>query len=73
MARVKLTFHGTDKSETQEHKLECFSNTNNEIYLCIDMPNWQPSFICLDKSTSIRLVRELKKHIGYLESEVKNG
>jgi predicted DNA-binding protein len=33
----------------------------------------QKNLICFDKSTSVRLVRELKKQIGYLESEVSNG
>ena len=29
--------------------------------------------IVLNKSTAIRFVRELKKQIGFLESEVSNG
>jgi hypothetical protein len=37
------------------------------------MEKEEPSFICLDKATAVRLVRELKKQIGYLESEVDNG
>lgn len=73
MANVKLKFYGTTKSETEEHSLVAYSNINNEIYLCLDMKCYEPSFICLDKSTAIRLVRELKKQIGYLESEVYDG
>ena len=72
MANVKLKFYGTEKSETIEHSLVAYSNTNNEIYLCLDMPNWDPTFICFDKATAVALVRELKKQIGFLESEVLN-
>lgn len=72
MANVKLIFQGTEKSETTDHSLVAYSNINNEIYFCIEMPKCIPSFICLDKQTSIRLVRELKKQIGFLESEVTN-
>ena len=73
MANVKLIFNGTEISETQEHTLVTYANTKNEIYISIDMLEFVPSFICLDKSTAVRLVRELKKQIGYLESEVNNG
>jgi hypothetical protein len=73
MANVKLKFYGTEKSGTEEHSLVSYSNINNEIYLCIDMPNYLESFICLDKLTAVALVRELKKQIGFLESEVNNG
>lgn len=66
MANVILKFYGTEKSETDEHSLVAYSNTNNEIYISIDTPNIESSFICLDKSTAVRLVRELKKEIGNL-------
>jgi len=68
MANILLKFYGTEKSKTDEHSLVAFSNTNNEIYLSIEIPNNYPSFICLDKSTAVRLVRELKKQIGNLEN-----
>jgi hypothetical protein len=71
-ARIKLEFYGTDKSKTNEHSLVAYSNFANEIYLAIDMGDVVPSFICLDKPTAVRLVRELKKQIGNLESEVTN-
>lgn len=74
MANVKLVFQGSTESETEQHELVCYSNINNNIYLHIDMPNYHTSFICLDRSTAIKLHRELKKHISYLaESEVSNG
>jgi hypothetical protein len=66
MANVILKFYGTEKSKTEEHSLVAYSNTNNEIYISIDYPNSEQSFICLDKSTAVRLVRELKREIGNL-------
>jgi hypothetical protein len=66
MANVKINFYGTEKSETIEHSLVAYSNINNEIYISIDMPRFVESFICLDKLTAVRLVRELKKEIGNL-------
>lgn len=68
MANVKLIFQGTERSGTNENELEVFVNIHNEIVL--DM---KENLIALDKSTAVRLVRELKKQIGYLESEVYNG
>lgn len=74
MANIKLVFSGTEKSGTDEHTLVSFANTNNEIYVCIEMDNNYPSFVCLDKQTAVRLVRELKKQIGFLQGEeVSNG
>jgi hypothetical protein len=67
MANIKLVFQGTEKSQTEEHQLITFANTNNEIYLSIDMPDWETSFICLDKSTAVKLVKELKLQISYLQ------
>jgi hypothetical protein len=68
MANVKLIFQGTERSKTDENELEVFVNIHNEIVL--DM---KECLIALDKSTAVRLVRELKKQIGFLESEVYNG
>ncbi len=73
MANVRLSFHGSSKSETEEHSIVCYNNVNNEIYLALDMPDFETSFICLDRSTAIKLHRELKKQISFLESEVGNG
>jgi hypothetical protein len=68
MANVKLIFQGTERSKTDQNELEVFINNYNEIVIYM-----QENLICFDKSTSVRLVRELKKQIGYLESEVSNG
>lgn len=68
-ARVKLEFYGTEKSQTEDYTLVAYSNVNNEIYISIDMEDVVPSFICLDKPTAVRLVRELKKQIGNLTND----
>lgn len=68
-ARVKLEFYGTEKSKTEDYTLVAYSNVANEIYVAIDMGDVVPSFICLDKPTAVRLVRELKKQIGNLTND----
>lgn len=72
MANVKLVFQGSFESETHEHELVCFSNTQNNIYIEIAIQGFDTSFICLNKSTAIKFHRELKKQISFLESEVIN-
>jgi len=69
MANVKLLFSGSENSGSEEHTATCYANTSNEIYLEIDMPSFETSWICIDKSTAIKLHRELKKHISYLKDE----
>jgi hypothetical protein len=68
MANVKLIFHerGTEK------QLQCFASDFNEIYIEISDKEIENDLnvqsISLDRNTSIRLVRELKKQIGNLKS-----
>lgn len=66
MANVRLVFNGTKRSDTQETELDVFANASNEIYISIE--DNHPQHICLDRETAIRLVKELKKQIGYLNS-----
>lgn len=74
MAQVKLFFYGTEKSKTDLTELEASATDENEIYISIYNQRHLGSYICLDKSTAIRLVRELKKQIGIImESEGNNG
>lgn len=74
MANVKLLFQGTERSQTEQSQLEVVANVHNEICIIIEDKNYPGSIICLDKPTAIRLVRELKKQIGFImESEVHNG
>lgn len=66
MANVRLVFNGTQRSETQDSELEIFANNKNEIFISIE-DNY-PQHICLDRDTAIRLVKELKRQIGLLNS-----
>lgn len=72
MANVKLVFSGTEISETQEHEMVCYHNMNNEIFIEIKTSDNEASFICFDRATAIKLHRELKKQISFIESEVKD-
>lgn len=65
MANVKLVFTGTKRSLTHQVELVSYANSFNEIYLKLEENGIQ--HICLDKPTAVRLVRELKKQIGFLE------
>ena len=68
---IKLSFQGIEKSETQYHELECYRNVNENILILIkdtkcdygDCKKW----IELDKSTAIKLSRELRKQIAAIE------
>jgi hypothetical protein len=74
MAKVKILFQGTERSQTDESELEVFATVHNEIYITIEDQSYPGSYICLDKATAVRLVRELKKQIGFImEGEVYNG
>lgn len=66
MENYRLVFYGTERSKTQDTELDVFANNSNEIYISIE--NNYPQHICLDRLTAIRLVKELKKQIGYLNS-----
>lgn len=72
MANVKLLFNGTKTNGTEEHEIVCYLNAYNEIFIKISMPNWEDSFISLDRNTAIKFHKELKKQISYIESEVNN-
>ena len=63
MANVKTVFFSSE-NDNMETELQCFFNANNEIFISIDDGDRPPSFICLDKSTSIKLVKVLKTEIS---------
>jgi len=75
-ARVKTIFNGTDRSRTQEVDLLCYANSSNEIFIQITdnttTHDYNCEFICLNKSTAIKLHRELKKQISFLEEGGEN-
>jgi hypothetical protein len=39
----------------------------NELFIEINTEGFPPSYVCLDKETSIRLAKELRKQISFLE------
>lgn len=77
MADVSIIFKGSVNTSTEDNQLEVFANTQNKISITIFDPiinhNGYPNVIQLNKETAIRLHRELKKQISFLESEVNNG
>lgn len=74
MANVTLLFNGSEISETKKHELVCYANDRDEIFIRIDQPDLESSFICLDRATAIKFHKNLKREISYLSSEeVQNG
>lgn len=69
-----LKFCGSENSETEDHTLSCFNNTDNEIYLCIEMDDKTHfSFIsiALDIPTAIHFSKHLRKSISYAKGLIK--
>ena len=69
MERASILFGGSD--ETKQHVLECFA-TQKSIVFTIDKHygkdnKTEYAYICLDRSTAIRLSKELKRQIALLE------
>jgi hypothetical protein len=71
MERMKILFYGTDRSDSENHTIEIFANSFDEIFIEINNENshngLDSQFICLNKQTAIKLVKELKKAIGQLD------
>ena len=66
MANVTLIFNGSEISETSETELKLYANKRNEIFISIDDYSMPPMYICLDKSTAIKLSKELRKQIALI-------
>jgi hypothetical protein len=70
MERMKILFYGTDRSQTENHTIKTFANSFDEIFIEINNENsyngLNSQFICLNRETAIKLVKELKKSIGQL-------
>ena len=67
MANVKLIFSGTEISNTNETKLECFNSIINHIFISIEMKGAETSYVCLDKSTAIKFAKTLRTEINKME------
>lgn len=72
MANIKFIFQGTNESESNYHELKCYCNFRGEIYLHIDDQETEPSYICLDIPTAIKLAKVLRQEINTAK-EVCNG
>jgi hypothetical protein len=74
MAKTKLVFLGTERSETNEVELQAYCNAYNEIFISL-IPYGgaidSGETICLDRETAIKLVKNLKFEISKME--VDNG
>ena len=74
MANFKMVFYGSEISNTEEHELTAYHNSNNEIFIQIKTDDNYPQFICLDKSTAIRFAKTIRTEINKItESEASNG
>ena len=59
MAKFKMTFFGTERSQTQLTELECYLAWNNEILITIkDGSTNSINYIHLDKSTAIKFAKQ---------------
>ena len=65
MANVKLVFSGTE--DTEDHELQTYVNTRNEIFISIDTLEFPAAWICLDKSTAIKFAKTLRTEINKIE------
>ena len=68
MAKVKLLFYGTEKTNTENITLECFHNSVNELSMVINDNDFSNQLvISFDKETAVRFSRELRKQIALID------
>jgi len=65
---VTLDFHSTERSDIKS-KLRVWYNSENELYIEIEHEDSPAGYICLDKETAIKLAKEIRKQISFLEDE----
>lgn len=71
MAKIKTTYLCSSNDDTE---MQMYVNSENQIYIYIDLNDGQFGYICLDKQTAIKFSKDLKREISYIkESEVSNG
>ena len=72
MEKTRIVFCSSKDDDSTE--MEAFVNTNNELYIKIEIDDTMFGYITLNKQTAIKFVKHLKREISYImESEVKNG
>ncbi len=68
MANVKVLFYGDNGHKCETVSIECFANQSNGLFICIeDRENETFSHTVLDKQTAVRMVKEMKRQIAFLE------
>ena len=66
MANIKLSFLGTEVTNTDENELECFINIHDEITMSISN-NGDFELISLDVPTAIKLTKVLRGYINQIK------
>tara|TARA_R110000787_G_scaffold102267_2_gene208269 strand:+ start:190 stop:405 length:216 start_codon:yes stop_codon:yes gene_type:complete len=70
MARTRLIFYGTEDSATSE--IECYLNSNNEIFIKLREEGFPIRFITFDKSTAIKFAKTLRTEINKIQEGGSN-
>lgn len=65
---VTLDFHSSEKSKVNS-KLRVYCNSENELFIEIELDDCISSYVCLDKETSIKLAKEIRKQISFIKDE----
>jgi hypothetical protein len=67
MENTKTVFLSTVESDVP-YELQCFVNTNNDIYISISDPANENDicYICFNKQTAIKFSKHLRKQISIL-------
>lgn len=68
MATFSLKFYGAHPGETSNNTLEFYVTTKNVIYFKIQSDTGE-QVIHLDKSTAIKVTKELKRQISYIKDD----
>lgn len=69
---ANLKFYGSEETQTEEHTLECFVSTKNDIFLKIEASGYSATHLCLDIPTAIAFRKHLAQQIA-IAKEVNNG
>lgn len=64
-----MVFYGTEKSGSLDTELKAYCNHDNEIFISIDDKATEPTYLCLDKPTAIKLTRVLKAEISKIQND----
>lgn len=71
---VVLVFSGTRDSGTDGTELSLYANDNGQIFVQMESEETgNVTHVCLDKPTAVRLHKELRRQISFLEGEVNHG